>query len=127
MNDYKKSPLIPLFFDEKQGNIFLSLFPNEIEKRIAKCIFIHGFTNEETALEIGYCTRQIERKRKNILEVALKTLVEMRTPKKAIKHGFNPKKLISTVHYTCPNCNEHISRDRYCKHCGQALDWGDTE
>ena len=127
MTHLQKAPRKPLFLNEKQGKCFIALFNNEIEKRIAKCIFIDGLTNEETALEIGYCTRQIERIRKNMLEVALKILVEMRTPKKAIKHGFNPKKLISTVHYTCPNCNEHIGRDRYCKHCGQALDWGDSE
>ena len=37
----------------------------------------------------------------------------------------------------CPNCKEWVmrykylsppnDRDYYCKHCGQALDWGDSE
>ena len=31
--------------------------------------------------------------------------------------------------YKCPNCNLHIfhvfDSEVYCKHCGQALDWGD--
>ena len=49
------------------------------------------------------------------------------TPKKPIKHGYEPHKLISTVYYTCPNCNSHISRTKSCLTCGQALDWSDTE
>lgn len=32
--------------------------------------------------------------------------------------------------FVCPNCNESVTgqpyRPNYCKHCGQALDWGDT-
>ena len=127
MSELQKMSRKSLFLNEKQGNVFLSLFNDEVEKCIAKHLFVNGLTNEATALEIGYCTRQIERKRKNLLEVALKMLVEMRTPKRAIRHGFERKKLISTVHYTCPMCNEHIGRDRYCKHCGQALNWSDTE
>ena len=127
MKHLQKAPRKPLFFNEKQGNVFLSLFDDLTEKRIAKHLFIDGLTNEETGSNIGYSTRQIERIRKNLLKVALKMLVEMRTPKKAIKHGFDPNKLISTVHYTCPMCNEHIGRDRYCKHCGQALDWSEDQ
>ena len=33
-----------------------------------------------------------------------------------------------TTIYSCPNCNEFISRVyTYCPKCGQALDWSDTE
>ena len=52
---------------------------------------------------------------------------KLKTPRKVIKHGFDPKKLISTVHYTCPNCNKHPGRGDFCSNCGQALDWSDTE
>ena len=53
----------------------------------------------------------------------VKEAVEKQIPKKPIKHGFNPLKLISTVSYTCPNCNRHISITPYCDKCGQALLW----
>lgn len=53
--------------------------------------------------------------------------LEKQIPKKPIKHGFDPNALISTVSYTCPVCNKHIGRDKFCKHCSQALDWGDSE
>ena len=46
-------------------------------------------------------------------------------PKKPVKHGFDPNKLISSVHYTCPVCNSHISRDANCSNCGQEIDWSD--
>lgn len=59
--------------------------------------------------------------KKNILLALQKQI-----PKRAVKHGFDPNKMISTIHYTCPICNKHISRENYCKHCGQALDWSDT-
>lgn len=33
--------------------------------------------------------------------------------------------------YKCPNCNSHIfhvfSSEIFCVHCGQALDWGETD
>ena len=48
-------------------------------------------------------------------------------PEKPKVPGLREGREINTVSYTCPMCNEHIGRDRYCKHCGQALDWSDTE
>ena len=42
-------------------------------------------------------------------------------------HGYREGRYINTISYTCPVCNNHISRDAFCKHCGQALDWSDTE
>ena len=53
--------------------------------------------------------------------------LEKQVPKKPNIHGIREGREINTISYTCPMCNEHIGRDRYCKHCGQALDWGDTE
>ena len=53
----------------------------------------------------------------------LKELVEKATPKKVIVNGIREGRTINTVSYTCPNCNNHIGRDCFCKHCGQAMDW----
>ena len=136
MTHLQKAPRKPLFLNEKQGKCFIALFNNEIEKRIAKCIFIDGLTNEETALEIGYCTRQIERIRKNMLEVALKMLVEMRTPKKPIGiydeniyHIDDDDYIYEPARFGgCPACNQEVQDGMlFCSFCGQALDWSDTE
>jgi hypothetical protein len=56
-----------------------------------------------------------------------KSALEKQIPKKGVRHGFDPSKLISSVSYTCPTCHSHISETAYCSTCGQALDWGDTE
>ena len=53
-------------------------------------------------------------------------LAEKQIPKKVVRHGFDPNKLISTVSYTCPVCHTHVSESEYCSNCGQALDWSDT-
>ena len=58
-------------------------------------------------------------------EIAFALAKEM--PEKPKVHGIREGREINTVSYTCPMCNEHIGRDRYCKHCGLALDWGDWE
>lgn len=42
-------------------------------------------------------------------------------------HGFREGREVNTISYTCPICNKHIGRENYCKHCGQALDWSDSE
>lgn len=60
-----------------------------------------------------------------IVELADEAL-EKQIPKKAILHGHNPYKLICSVYYTCPNCNNHISITPYCDKCGQALDWSES-
>ena len=63
---------------------------------------------------------------KKAFETAL-TVLEKQIPKKPNMIGFEPNKLISSVHYSCPICDRLLSRYKYCPDCGQALDWSDTE
>ena len=56
-----------------------------------------------------------------------KSALEKQIPKKPNIHGYREGREINTISYTCPICNKHIGRENYCKHCGQALDWSDTE
>ena len=53
--------------------------------------------------------------------------VEKQIPKKAIMKGFRPCEEISSISYICPVCKKHINIEKYCNHCGQALDWSNTE
>lgn len=57
----------------------------------------------------------------------IQAVFERFTPKKPNIHGYREGREINTISYTCPTCNKHIGRDAFCKHCGQALDWSDTE
>lgn len=84
---------------------------------------------KKTALEMfkdlikGMPLTKTEDKNVKVIEVAL----EKQIPKKPNVHGYREGREINTISYTCPACNKHISREDYCKHCGQALDWGDSE
>lgn len=60
------------------------------------------------------------------IEKTIIAALKKQLPQKPNKHSFDPSKSISSVSYTCPICSKHIGRDACCKHCGQALDWGDT-
>jgi hypothetical protein len=54
--------------------------------------------------------------------------LEKQIAKKPNIHGYREGREINTISYTCPVCNKHIGRENFCKHCGQALDFGgDTE
>jgi hypothetical protein len=57
------------------------------------------------------------------LKIALSKALEKQIPKKVVKHGFDPLKLISSVSYTCPSCNTHVSAGKWCASCGQAILW----
>ena len=68
----------------------------------------------------------IPQKRAESLDVAIQAL-EKQIPKKPIMCD---KQDIRYVHkYQCPNCKGTFTGtgfSKYCYHCGQKLDWGDT-
>lgn len=76
---------------------------------------------KEIAKENGL-ERQIILNERNIISALKKQI-----PQKPNIHGYREGREINTISYTCPACNKHIGREDYCKHCGQALDWSDTE
>lgn len=51
------------------------------------------------------------------IEVCKKAL-EKRIPKKPIK---------TRSEIVCPTCNTLVGSSPYCRYCGQALDWSNTE
>ena len=53
--------------------------------------------------------------------------LDKQIPKKPNIRGYREGREVNTISYTCPVCNKHIGRDKFCKHCSQALDWSDTE
>jgi hypothetical protein len=89
MPHYKKHPRKPLFND-KEGQTFVNLFNSfDIDEnyiKIAKLIFVDGLTNEETAEEVGYSKRHIERLRVKLMGFALKKMIDKQTPKKVKKY-----------------------------------------
>lgn len=60
-------------------------------------------------------------------EKVIVNALEKQIPKRAIMKGFSPCEEICSVSYICPVCKKHVNIDKYCYHCGQALDWSDTE
>ena len=60
-------------------------------------------------------------------EKAFMSAIKKQIPKEPLMCGYREDRPINSISYVCPICHKHISRDNYCKHCGQALDWGDSE
>lgn len=55
---------------------------------------------------------------KNIeCESVIISALEKQIPKKVTFHK---------SHYRCPSCNDLIMGGSFCRYCGQALDWCDT-
>ena len=66
-----------LVFKGKQATAFISLFDdNETVQKVARCLFVDGLTNKQTAEKVGYSLRQIERLRLRITRVALRKLMD---------------------------------------------------
>lgn len=76
---------------------------------------------KQKAIENGIKTEYL------LNEKAIINALEKQIPKKPNIHGYREGREINTISYTCPICNKHIGRENFCKHCGQALDWSDTE
>ena len=61
-------------------------------------------------------------------------VISLNAVQKALKRN-EPMKVINGINYKgqdimlCPNCERNAGKinDRYCSHCGQALDWTDSE
>ena len=83
-------------------------------------------TFEEALKLVKECGLNIEGIKCDECESVISTALEKQIPKKPNIHGFREGREINTISYTCPVCNEHIGRENYCKYCGQALDWSDT-
>lgn len=92
---------------------------------------IKFFENEirslELAPELNGCEMTEEWKEQMEIFKTSKSALEKQIPKKPNIHGYREGREINTISYTCPVCNKHISRDNYCKNCGNAIDWSDTE
>lgn len=58
---------------------------------------------------------------------AIVSALDKQMPKLPLMRGFREGREINTISFTCPICHQHIGRENYCKHCGQALDWSDTD
>lgn len=70
--------------------------------------------------------KELYSERIHIFDNAIAAL-EKQIPKKPNIHGYREGREVNTISYTCPVCNKHIGRENFCKHCGTALDWSDTE
>lgn len=76
---------------------------------------------KEKAIENGIKTEYI------LNEKAIINALEKQIPKKPyLKDLWELGTMQGTV---CPNCETILitASEKYCKHCGQALDWSDTE
>ena len=78
MSIYKLPPNKPLFTDQKEKEVFMSLF-NDFDdvnhKRVAKLLFCDGLTIKETAENANYSERQTDRLKTQLLKVALKRAI----------------------------------------------------
>ena len=84
-------------------------------------------TNQQAIKIITECGLNVESAAHDEVMEKIQSALEKQIPEKGNVHGIRDGREINTVSYTCPVCHNHIGRDNYCKHCGQKLDWGDTE
>lgn len=66
-------------FTVEEVNTFISFLDDDIDKNIAKLIFIDKLTNEQIADIIGYSKRHIERRRFNLFVTVVKKLIKLHT------------------------------------------------
>ena len=91
-------------------------------------MLIYRISFEEALERISFMIDKVEMSTKDKYALTMaKQSLEKQIPKRAIMKGFNPCEEICSVSYLCPICKKHINIDKYCYHCGQAIDWSDTE
>lgn len=57
----------------------------------------------------------------------LKELVDKETPMKVNMEDYHLEDEYEYPIYNCAKCGKHLNdEDSYCRHCGQKLDWSDT-
>ena len=79
MVHHKKPPRNPLFTDENEVKLFMSLFNDFDDERhikVAKAIFVDGMTLDEAAEMSGYDVRHISRLKADMLKVILKRAIK---------------------------------------------------
>lgn len=123
---YKKPLRKNLFENKQQAEIFVSLFDNErfdeLDRKIARHIFVDNMTVDEVADIIGYSSRQIERIKSNFIRFALQKLIHKQTPQESKEYDDD--------WFICPNCgseivcvDDYIDINKFCLVCGQALNF----
>ena len=83
---------------------------------------------QEAIFFIKECGLNIENPTHDIVEDCIVSALEKQTPKKPIPT--EEQNIRYVMNYTCPSCGKHFIGTgiaNYCYHCGQALDWGETE
>ena len=75
------------------------------------------FIDNEVQIDVRYCSIQQIDKTIEVFTFA-KEALEKQIPKKHVK---------TKSEIVCPTCRTLVGSNPYCKYCGQALDWSDTE
>ncbi len=102
-------------FTPEEANTFISFLDDDIDKNIAKMIFIDGLKNEDIADTIGYSKRHTERLRASLMVKVIIKLIKLHTPKVPV---------LIDGRSVCPTChNNKSSLNITCDNCGQALDF----
>lgn len=87
------------------------------------------FINNEVNIDVRFCSEEKVDKTIEVFEFAIKVL-EKQIPKKPIEYRFPDTNRV--FGYACPTCKTDEVKDGeyryyYCRDCGQAIDWSDTE
>ncbi len=130
MVHHKKPPRNPLFTDENEANLFMSLFNDFDDERhikVAKAIFVEGLTLEEAAEMSNYDVRSIGRLKNDILKVILKRAIKrvlIQVPAadvEEVKHGYWELDMYCSVCGYLYDTGEYTNANDYCPKCGAKM------
>lgn len=85
------------------------------------------FISNKIQIDVRFCSDDDINKTETALKLAISAL-EKQIPKKPIPT--EEQNIRYVMNYTCPSCGKHFIGTgiaNYCYHCGQALDWRETE